>query len=124
MIIGLDNVIHKLTRLQGNTPDAMERALMKRGEWIGDESYERAPWKTNNMRDTKQVGPAERTEKQVRVPISYGGPKAPYTIYVHEDLEALHPHGQAKFLESVIREAQPHMAEELAKDIKLEEMIR
>lgn len=29
---------------------------------------------------------------------------APYAVYVHEDLEAYHPHGQAKYLEQPARE--------------------
>lgn len=29
--------------------------------------------------------------------------EAPYAVYVHEDLEAYHPHGEAKFLEKTAR---------------------
>lgn len=36
--------------------------------------------------------------------ISFGGPAAPYAIYVHEILGNAHPVGQAKFLERAIIE--------------------
>jgi hypothetical protein len=48
-----------------------------------------------------------------------GGPAAPYAIYVHEDLEALHPVGQAKYIESVLLESRPFMAARIAKRIDL-----
>jgi hypothetical protein len=48
-----------------------------------------------------------------------GGPAAPYAIYVHEDLEAIHPVGQAKFIESVLLESRPFMAARIAKRIDL-----
>lgn len=39
---------------------------------------------------------------KVSVTIEVGGPAAPYAIYVHENLEARHPVGQAKFLEYAV----------------------
>lgn len=48
-----------------------------------------------------------------------GGPSAPYAIYVHEDLEAFHKVGQAKYIESVLMESRPFMAARVAKRIDL-----
>jgi hypothetical protein len=36
---------------------------------------------------------------EVYVELTYGGAATEYAIYVHEDLEANHPHGKAKYLE-------------------------
>jgi hypothetical protein len=52
-----------------------------------------------------------------------GGPAAPYAIYVHEDLEAIHPVGEAKFIESVLLESRPFMAARIAKRIDLNRAI-
>ena len=41
----------------------------------------------------------------ISVTLGYGGASAPYAIYVHEDLNAIHPVGQAKFLEIPVRRA-------------------
>ena len=39
--------------------------------------------------------------KKPRVVVGY---QAPYAVYVHENLEAFHSNGQAKYLETVLRE--------------------
>jgi hypothetical protein len=36
---------------------------------------------------------------EVYVELTYGGTATEYSIYVHENLEASHPHGKAKYLE-------------------------
>ena len=36
---------------------------------------------------------------EVYVELTYGGTATEYSIYVHENLEANHPHGKAKYLE-------------------------
>jgi hypothetical protein len=50
------------------------------------------------------------------------GRQAPYAIYVHENPDAIHPVGQWKFMESVIDESRPHMAERLAARIHFNRM--
>jgi hypothetical protein len=41
-----------------------------------------------------------------------------YAVYVHENLQAHHPVGQAKFLESAMTEAAPTLAERVAARVK------
>jgi hypothetical protein len=53
------------------------------------------------------------------VRMAFGGPAAPYAIKVHEDLEAFHRVGQAKFLESVLLESAPHLAQRVSRRIRL-----
>jgi len=43
---------------------------------------------------------------------------APHAVYVHEDLEAHHENGQAKYMSSVLDESGPHFLERVADDIK------
>jgi hypothetical protein len=45
-----------------------------------------------------EVGVFERGN-EVYVELTYGGSATEYSIYVHENLEANHPHGKAKYLE-------------------------
>ena len=74
-----------------------------------------------------EVAPALYQEAQIEaikgrdisVTIVVGGPAASYAIYVHEDLDAWHDVGQAKFLESTINESKPFMARRVGKRIKL-----
>lgn len=52
---------------------------------------------------------------------------APYAVYVHEDMQAFHPTGQAKFLETAIRTEASHVAQvvrtELAHGKSMEEAL-
>src|SRR3990167_2541856 len=41
----------------------------------------------------------------VRIVLGFGGPSAGYAVYVHENLHAHHPVGQAKFLETPFNES-------------------
>ena len=50
--------------------------------------------------------------------IEVGGPAAPYAVVVHEDLEAFHPTGQAKYLESTIMQSAPFMLDRISKRLK------
>ena len=64
------------------------------------------------------VGPI-RTGNTIYTLIAAGGPSAPYAVYVHEDLDALHASGQAKFIESVILESRAYMAQRVLKRVRL-----
>ena len=54
----------------------------------------------NRADESKKKDPGKFT-------VGYG---APYAVYVHENLNAVHPHGQAKFLEKPAREMQSDLA--------------
>jgi hypothetical protein len=54
----------------------------------------------------------------VIVVLWYGGAAEAYAIVQHENLEFHHTTGEAKFLESVLNESRPFMAQRIAKRIK------
>lgn len=75
-------------------------ATYKRGESIMTASRRLVPVDTGALRSTGTVSLPKITARGgVEVTLSYGGPAAPYARLVHEDLEAYHPSGQAKYLE-------------------------
>ena len=43
---------------------------------------------------------------------------APHSVYVHEDLEAFHPNGQAKYLEQPARELHSEMVETINRSVR------
>ncbi len=51
------------------------------------------------------------------VVVEAGGPSAPYGFFVHEDLEAFHSQGEAKFISGPLRESSRFMADRIAKRI-------
>lgn len=81
------------------------------------ESMARTPVLTGDLRDTHEtVGPIIR-QNFIRAEIRVGK-GLNYATRVHEDTEAFHPHGQAKFLESTMRESAPFILRRVANRIK------
>lgn len=59
----------------------------------------------------------------VVVDMAYGGGPVDYALYVHEDLEAHHPVGQAKYLEQPLMESSPHMAARIARRVDMNRVV-
>lgn len=93
------------------------------------ESKRRVPVDTGVLRASGYVNPPVAgfglggggVAGTVRVELGYGGPAEDYAVIVHEDLDAFHRVGEAKFLESVLNESAPFMAQRIAKRINLED---
>ena len=66
-----------------------------------------------NLRNSIHVEQPERHGDETTVVIATGE-QAPYAVYVHENPDAIHPIGQWKFMESVLNESRPFMANRLA----------
>lgn len=55
----------------------------------------------------------------LQVKWQFGGPAAPYALYVHEDIEAHHPRGGThSYLVRPLLEALPHMAADIASQVQ------
>lgn len=67
------------------------------------------------IRSLKDLGAEHRKEGDPRIVVGY---TAAYAIYVHEDLEARHPVGQAKFLEQPLREMGPELSRLIGEAMK------
>jgi hypothetical protein len=100
------------------------RALYQEALVESKESQRRTPVDTGALRASHEVGKPEISGRDVSVTIRVGGPAAPYALVVHEDLEAHHPVGQAKFLESTLNESAPHMAERVGRRIDLNQVVK
>lgn len=116
-------VRQKLLRFKRLFPDELARALALETLVEVKEVKRRTPVDKGPLRaSVHMLGPLRRgggDRLSVYCLIVAGGPSAPYAIYVHEDLEAIHPVGQAKFIESVILESRPFMAARVARRIEL-----
>jgi hypothetical protein len=123
MIIGLDQVIGKLRRIHDGLPEEMARALKEEAKIELAEAIRRTPKDTGDLRKSGRLSEVKNSNRTSSIEIKFGGDLAPYAVYVHEDLEAHHPVGQAKFLESVLLESRPHMAKRLAARIKLQRLL-
>ena len=109
-----------MRRLRTRFPDEVGRALYIETEIEVTEVKRRTPVDKGPLRaSVHQVGPTRGQGRTIYTLIVVGGTAASYAIYVHENLEAFHPVGQAKFLESVIMESRSSMGTRVAHRIDL-----
>lgn len=112
----------KLIRLRTKFPNEAALALRQEAEIEATEVKRRTPVDKGTLRGTVHVvGPVREglLGGTLYVMIVAGGPAAPYAVFVHEDLDAYHEVGQAKFLESVILESRAFMLQRVARRIDL-----
>lgn len=107
---GIQDFQRKIRNIARKYPRAVGNALWDEFDEVEKiESMARTPVDTGDLRDSHETyGPVIRMNT-IRVEIRVGGGAIDYAVRVHEDTEAFHPHGQAKFLESTLREAAPHL---------------
>lgn len=92
---GLDQTMSRLNALIADIKDRTPEGLLDAGLQVEGVARERAPVLTGNLRNsgyTRQATP-------LTVAVGFN---AAYAVFVHENLEAYHPVGQAKFLESAL----------------------
>ena len=78
------------------------RALRHEAQEAFAVSQDEVPVDTGALKNSGRVRPDSgvfENGKEVYVELTYGGTATEYSIYVHEDLMANHPHGKAKYLE-------------------------
>lgn len=90
-------------------PDRVASSMYQEAQVEMIESKKRCPVDTGRLRASGTVHRPRFAGSVITVEMTYGGPAVNYAVYVHEDLEAYHRVGEAKFLESVIRESSPYM---------------
>jgi hypothetical protein len=103
-----------LRRASATTQQRALDALDVFGEHVMGDSQAIAPHFTGFMANSGTTEPARRQGNKFIKRLKYG---ANYSLFVHEDLEAHHENGQAKFLETAMRENQPKMAPFIASKI-------
>jgi hypothetical protein len=95
-----------LLSLAQNSPNAIGRALYEFAhDRVLTKAKELTPVDYGTLRDSGIVDDPTITATKISVEIGFGGGAAHYAIYVHEDLEAQHEVGQAKFLSTAMDEA-------------------
>lgn len=119
---GIDQVASRLAALAARLPREAARALYEEASIEATESQRRTPVDTGALRASHEVSQPE-IGRDISVTISVGGVAAPYAVVVHEDLEAFHDDGQAKFLESTILESKPYLAARIAARIDLRRLV-
>lgn len=110
-------MIAKIRTIQRSVPQQIAAALYVECQIEATESKKRTPVDSGNLRASTMVTDPVITKDGISCSIVVGGVAAPYAVYVHENLEALHDVGQAKFLESTLLESRQFMAARVAKRV-------
>lgn len=130
-IKGLKEMQDKFRRLKASLPKQIGAALYAEVQVDVTEVKRRTPvWDPARTKTRDRVKGALRASVRGTTPgldgttvfclIVAGGPQAFYAVYVHEDLTAHHETGQAKYIESVIRDTtKPTISARVAKRLDL-----
>lgn len=97
---------------------ALKRELYQEANGIMTQSKELVPVDTGNLRDSGTVQLPRQESTAVVQELGYGGPAAPYAIFVHENTVVFHKVGMAKFLEVPFRQAQRGMSDRIASGMR------
>lgn len=109
-VIGLEEVLDNLHREVGQIKGRTMAGLMEAGLKIQRSSQKRVPVDTGNLKASAYTRKARDGSESVEI-----GYTAAYAVFVHEDMEASHPVGQAKFLESALMDNQSAIVEIIRK---------
>jgi Bacteriophage HK97-gp10, putative tail-component len=121
----IKSMLKKMTDLQQGFKFEAGRALYMEGQIEMTEAKKRTPVDTGTLQASGTVSlPETGKGDAVKVRLYFGGAAKAYALYVHEDLEAFHKQGQAKFLESVLNESAPYMKARIAKRINLNRAMK
>lgn len=123
---GMAEIRRNMREFARQYPNVVAEATVEELEVEKAESQRRIPVDTGAAHDTAEVIGPVVTPSLIEAGVAYGrdrtvqNPKggyvADYIVPLHEDLEALHPNGgEAKFLESVWNEAEPHLLPRIAR---------
>lgn len=115
---GLEDFFETLENKTKRTLKSTASALYKEGERIMAKAKPLTPVDTGALVNSGHVELPKSEGSKISVELGFGGTAAPYALIVHENLEAHHPVGQAKYLEQPFDEAKDGMSERLAADIK------
>ena len=117
---GQQLVQQRLNELAARGQLSMSVALREVAEEEMTEAKERTPVKWGNLKRSGHV--VERGGvfggDQLEVGLRFGNSAVQYAAPVHENLDAFHPVGQAKFLESTLAESAPFIAQRVANKMR------
>ena len=100
---GREEVLRNLKRALDRVREGARAGLEEAGRLIEERSRARTPVATGALRDSAYTAAGETAASDPAVEVGY---TAAYAAFVHEDLEARHETGEAKFLERAVQESE------------------
>lgn len=96
---------------------AAARALRAEAQEVLAHSQMEVPVDTGALKNSGRIDPIvgiKTTANSMEVDVVYGSTAADYAVYVHENLESHHPHGNAKFVEGPLLRQMNGISERIA----------
>jgi len=112
---GVEQMARRLQEIVANAKRELEVAVYQEALVVQRLSMQLTPVLTGALRASHETKRPRTDGGSLVVDIVVGGPAAPYALYVHENLDAHHKVGQAKFLESAVLAYQPEFATNVGK---------
>jgi hypothetical protein len=117
-VTGLDKLIENLQQYGQKALQAIGAEMYIEAEATMTESKTECPVDTGALRASGTVALPEFKDQGVVVEMGYGGPAAPYALYVHEDPQAVHPVGNYKYLENPVNRRASGMTERIGRGVQ------
>lgn len=118
----LNRVLGSLEKLGPELKRAVAARMNQWGEETMAQSKQRVPVDTGALRSSGHVVAPDPNAQVLQMTLGYGGAAVDYALVVHENLEARHPVGEAKYLERPVMERLGTLDRDLAS--ALEEAAR
>ena len=115
---GVAEMAAKVRAISAKYPDDVARALYREAQIEMTEAKRQTPVDTGVLRASGHVQDPIHAGKHISVTLAFGGAAETYALIVHEDLEAFHRIGNAKFLEGPLKQSAPYMAARVAARIR------
>ena len=113
-LFGDQELVNALKAGKENTPRAIAQAIYEEANIIFAKSQILVPVDTGILRGSGGVSAPQMGNQGDFVDIFYGGPAAPYALFVHEIIGNYHnPPTQAKYLEQPVMEAMSTIQENI-----------
>lgn len=107
-----------LMALARKSPKAMERAFYKFGNEEMKEAKQLTPVEHGTLRDSGTVDEPVWQGTNLVMELGFGGAAQDYAFAVHEDMEAFHEQGQAKFLETPLNQSAEYFDQRIGNDFE------
>jgi hypothetical protein len=113
-LTGDEELVNALKAGKEHTPQAIAQAIWEEANMIFAKSQILVPVDTGVLRGSGGVSAPQMGTQGYFVDIFYGGPAAPYALFVHEIIGNYHnPPTQAKYLEQPVMEAMPSIQQNI-----------
>lgn len=118
-----NTISRNLSRIAREFPTYLGAALFDEMGIEAEECRERTPVDTGLLQSTVRAVGWVITANRIEAGVAAGGPGVEYAVKVHEDLDAFHRVGEAKFIERPLLESAPYLAQRIASRIHLQELM-